>query len=259
MNLLQLVTILREDVLDDTGGYAMDWTSPDVEPLLRWTNAQCVRYLNESQKEAAKRSRMFRDASYRLNLVAGKSLYYRDPKIIQVVAASLVSDKCRISENESIQDIQDHADWAERTGVPILLCNDYKPGQFYVWPQPTADDTMNLIVNRYPLNDLLWEDRDCEIEFQDEYSYPLVYGAAAYAYLKDEVNTKDLEKSNYYELKFTEEFGDKVSTKSELMKGRRYPRQGAYGGIQMARSGNRSGHRNSYGWRNGSSRRSGYR
>ena len=250
MNLLQLVTILRDDVLDDVGGTGMDWTDPNVEPLLRWTNEQCVRYLNESQKEAARRSRMFLDASYRLNLVAGKSLYYRDPKIIQVRSASIASDKNTIKVNQAIAEIQRAGDWEARTGTPSLLCSDYKPGYFYVWPQPTGDDTMHLSVFRYPLEELDWSCRKNEIEFADEYAYPLVYGAAAYAYLKDEVNTKDLEKSEYFEQKFAEEFGSKESTKSELMKGRRYPRAGRYGGLPMNNGGGYGSYRrNPYGCR----------
>jgi len=250
---LQMVTKLRVSILDDIGGTGMDWASGDADLLLRWGNDELTGHINEAQKEAARRSKMFLDASFRINLVPGKSLYYRDPRIIQVRGASLASDNNDVEVNRSILDIQQYPDWETATGYPNILVNDYKPGQFFVFRQPTAVDVMNLIVYRYPMEDLDWDCRDTQdLEFHDQYAWPLLYMAASLAYLKDEVNTRDFEKSALYEAKFTEEFGPKESITSELQKGRRYPRDGAYGGLQIRSGG--GGYlrgRNPYGWRNG--------
>lgn len=240
MNLLELVTILREDILDDHGGTGIDWTADGAKYLLRWTNTQLTRYLNEAQKEASRRSKMFLDDSYRINIKEGRQIYERDPKILQVRSATLASGKNKVSVNKSILDIQDYGDWEDASGTVYYLVSDYKQNKFYLWKNPSEDDTLNLVVYRYPLEDLDWDYNSTQqIEFADEYAYALVYGAASLAYNKDEVNTRDIEKSMYYESKFAAEFGEKESTKSELLKKRRYPRPNNYGGIPM-----RTGHVN---------------
>lgn len=216
--------------MDDLGGTGMDWASGDADLLLRWSNDQLTRYLNEAQKEAAKRSKMFLDASFRLNLREGVSLYSRDPKIIQVQAATLASTGDDIAVNQSVMDLQRIHDWESATGRPVALVADYKPNQFFVFRQPVVDDTINLVVYRYPNEDFSWACRSQEIEFADEYAYPLIHMAASLAYLKDEQNTRDLDRSQYYEAKFSAEFGSKESTASELKKGRRYPREALYHG-----------------------------
>ena len=46
MNTLQLVTFLRENILDDTGGEGVDWTTYDKDSFdsiqLRWGNEELV-------------------------------------------------------------------------------------------------------------------------------------------------------------------------------------------------------------------------
>lgn len=248
MKLLDLVKTLREDILDDLGGYGMDWTLSETQPLLRWSNTQLTRYLNEAEKEVARRTKMFLDASYKLNLKAGKSIYQRDPKILQVRSATLASDNNTVQVNTSILDIQRYRDWESSTGIVSHLVSDYKPKSFFVYRQPSVDDILNLVVWRYPLEDLSWDNSDWqELEVPDEYTYSLCFYAAFLAYQKDEAQTRDIEKANYYLGLFDQEYGPKESTYSEYRKKRRFPREGEYGGPQIRSSGSVRTRRNYYG------------
>lgn len=233
MTLLEMVTILRTDILDDKGGTGIDWTQDSAKYVLRWENEQLTRYLNEAQKEAARRSKMFLDSTYSIKLKEGKNTYDRDSKILQVRAASLASNNNEVLVNKSIMDVQKFPDWDITTGTVSWLVSDYKADQFYVFRTPSSEDTLNLIVWRYPLEDLNWAFNTVDIEFTDEYAYPLIYYAASLAYDLDETNTRDIEKSTYFLAKFDAEFGPKESTYSEKMKGRRFPREASYGGIPI--------------------------
>lgn len=252
MNLLKLVSILREDILDDQGGTGIDWTQDEAKYILRWTNEQLTRYLNEAQKEVARRTKMFLDASYKLKLQPGRSIYNRDPKILQVRSATLASDNNTVDVNTSILDIQRTVDWETSTGIITDLVSDYKPQSFFVFRQPVKEDTLNLVVWRYPLEDLDWEAREYqELEVLDEYAYSLCFYAAFLAYQKDEANTRDIDKANYYLSMFDQEYGPKESTYSEYRKKRRFPREGLYGGPRINSSGSVRNRQNYYGWRNG--------
>lgn len=239
MNLLELVTAAREDILDDEGGYGVDWTTSTSEPLLRWSNTQIVRYLNEAEKEIARRAKILKEAENpsitRIAVKADKASYNYSDKIIQPLHAKLVTSE-RVLQIISIKEVLDQGDWDTRTGLPSCIIYDWNSNKLRFNVIPTEDDTLRLIVYRYPINSLSWDSTTADKitpEIPERHHYYMIYYAAYLAYLKDEANTADLDRAEYFLNKFEEEYGPKESVYSETKKRRRLPVNSRYGGLPI--------------------------
>jgi hypothetical protein len=225
-NLKELVTYLRTDILDDLGGTGVDWTQDNSSSLLRWTNEELTRFINEAQKEVAKRTYVLRDStSYltKFKLKDGRQNYPLDEKILQINVL-YVDGITYPLDKISYKDILGVADWRSDKGRPEYYFTDWSNGYvtFRYIPDSNYDGKqVSMQVFRLPIKDLTWSNNTEEPEVPEEMQYVMLYWAAHLAYQKDEPNSLSEERSGYYASKFTAEFGPKESYYSSERKKRK--------------------------------------
>lgn len=230
LTILDLVTHLRRNVLHDTGGTGVDWTTLEDDNYdsiqLRWSNEEIVSNINEAIRVAGRRVNPIKDV-IKLNLRAHKNLYSLDSKVIKVISARR-SDGTSLNE-KSLDDYfsEDVFDTVEGD-VETFITDD--TNSFRVYKTPSADDYLLLKVYRLPRNDYTFADIDETIEFKEEYQIPLLNYAAYMCYMKDEANTYDPNRAAAFLMAFTKEFPE-TSVYSNIRKGRTSNRPVKYGGL----------------------------
>lgn len=213
MTLLELVTHLRESILDDVGGTGVAWADitqdDDSVAQLRWSNEELTRLITQAQRNACRSADLIKDAySFTpTSIVSGTQEYALDSTIYRVKQARLTSTGKSLIET-SIEDLIDSRDdWTASSGTPTHYALDLTSGNIVLYPNPDANDTMQLVVYRYPLLALNWETAETQTcELRDEHQIPMLYGAAYLAYQKDEANTFDPNRSEYFRQMFEREF-----------------------------------------------------
>ena len=235
MNLLQLVTHLRLYILDDSGGTGVDWesitaTQNSSHNLLRWTNEELVAYINEAERQATRNSLLIEDSTMTISVVDGTALYTLDPKIIIVKRAKLSSETGELRK-VSVKDYFLSSDWEIKEDTPTEYMLDYSTGKIRFNTIPTQDDTLKLIVYRYPLNDMEWNNRTAdEPEIGEQYHIKMLDYAAYLAYGKDEPNSYDPQRAAARLATFEREFSNS-SIYSETRRKRTSHRGIRYGGL----------------------------
>jgi len=239
MNLQQLIKHLRIYILDDSGGHGIDWTTINEgdpeEVMLRWSNEELTQYINEAEREVARRTLCIQDATTpevcRINVVADTALYNLHEKILKVKRAKLASQKFPLKK-KSIYDYFEISDWDTQTGTPGYWIEDYQRHKIRFDKIPEANDTLNLSVYRYPLYDMCWaSDTQDEPEIDEVYQIKMLDYAAYLAYGKDDPNTFDSNRAQFRLARFVNEFGE-ASAYSEVRKKRTSHRGVQYGGIR---------------------------
>lgn len=208
MTLLELITALREDILDDTGGDAVIWQDSTKQDLLRWSNSALTRYINQAQNEVAIRTRCIRDASGTIAVKIGTSVYQLDDKALDIERVKLTGYNQKLHPVSWKTLDQQNSRWEDQTGTPEYYIPDWSTGYIKLYPEPIADDTISLIVDRLPKRDLrLAQWSSDKPEIPEEWQYKMLHWAAHLAYSKDEPNTIDPQKAVLHDQLFTREFG----------------------------------------------------
>ena len=235
MKLLELVTHLREYILHDTGGTGVDWSSLSKDDYnstqLRWTNEELVGYINEAISQVYRRINPIKDL-YQLPVYANEPSYNL-PSYISEVLKVKKSDGNPLQE-KSMDLLWDYKGFNTVTNSPLYYIPDYEQGTLRLYPTPNADDTLDMMIYRYPKVKLDWYYPDTSPELREAYQVPMLFGAAALAYLKDESNVYDPNRSNELQLRFDREFPF-TSAYSNVRKERTANRSIAYGGIGSSR------------------------
>lgn len=235
MTLIELITELR-NLLEDTGGHGIDWVNINNEHLLKWTNSELVLFLNEAEKEVARRTHILFDSEtpeiVEIPVLVDEGSYVLHPSIIRIRRAKLDS-QTRALDMTSWRDQEAlDPDWENKNGTARSLIRDWSFGRIRLVAIPAIADTLRLSVYRLPLEDMEWTQRaSAEPEIPIEYHQKLLYWAAHLAYEKDEPNTEDAKRSEIFELKFEREIGPKEDAYSQERK-KRTKRNIAYGGIR---------------------------
>lgn len=236
MTLLELVTYLRVSILDDEGGTSLEWidiTEDDDEHVqFRWTNEELTKYIDLAQKQVARTLLCFKsdDAQFAVSVVADTAEYTLNTDIIKIKGMYLDSTGKEIYKKE-LEDFVGISQWRTKTGTPDYAIIDENKDKIKLYPIPTEDDTLNLIVYHLPLTELDWETAETQSpEIREEYQIPMLYWAAHLAYQKDAANALDPEASLKMRGLFEQEFGIHTA-KSETKQRRSRNRRIAYGGI----------------------------
>lgn len=236
MTLLELVTHLRESILDDVGGTNVDWSEYSEDNVaasqMRWSNEELTRFINEAQNAVARDLLCFKTASatFDITVVGGTAEYALDSRIIRIKNAYLASNGAELSKQE-IEDLMGIRDWRSTTGLPVAYVPDMETQTIRLYPTPEAADTVSLLVYRLPLVQFDWELADTQsAEVRDEYQIPMLDYAAHLAYLKDEANTFDPARSNTFLATYNRNFTHN-SPYAETRRRRTTNRTIRYGGI----------------------------
>jgi hypothetical protein len=228
MNTLGLVTFLRTNILDDTGGTGVDWTTitknDDSSFQLRWTNEELVDNINEAILQVYRRSNPIKDI-ITLNVLSGVELYTL-PSHVTKIALVKRSDGKAIVEKE-VDDI-----WMlpYKIGDLIYYSSDYTTGSFRLYPTPKVDEVISLLVYRDPMIKLSWSSPVVSPELRESYHVPMLNYAAYLSYMKDEANTSDPTRAASFSNIFDKEFPP-TSVYSQIRKSRTSNRPIKYIGI----------------------------
>lgn len=235
MNLVEMVKYIRVNLLDDYGGTGVDWESyseTDTESVqLRWTNEEIVRNIQQARYFYYRRTLPVRelDSKFNISLASGKQTYDLNPKIIQIVKARLISSGLEL-DRVDINDLWDIKDLATYSTTPTKYSPNYESHSILIYPIPDSTDTLQLLVDRFPLRDLTWDNPECGLEVSPEHEITLIWYATHLCYLKDNPNTFDPGRASYFFALFNQECPD-TSAYSDNRKRSTSNRPVKYGGI----------------------------
>jgi len=231
MNVLELVSYLRKNILYDTGGQGVNWesyNSDDYDSIqLRWGNEELVSNINEAITQVYRRTNPIKDIE-ELEVFAGVS-EYTIPTYIQNILLVKDSFSRQLKERELIDRWWDET-LDTQTGDLKIFIPDLKNNTIKFSPVPSKDETLLMVIYRYPKEKLTWDDYDVSPELVEEYQLPMLWYAAFLAYSKDEVNTLDPQRAERMKSYFDREFPF-TSVYSNIRKGRTSNRTIKYGGL----------------------------
>lgn len=227
----EMIAHLRESILDDA---ALPY---------RWPDAELLRYLNYAEVQACRRAHLIVDditandsgtaatASTagqkplcELTTVADQAYYELSPKILQIKRCQLKSMTYPLIGPVSYPEMDEYmAGWrgtsgtvgtAGSGGYPTYFLNE--PGNTITFVlAPSVEDTAYLWVSRLPLIPFTLQ---VQPEVPEKYHEGLMNWAAHLAYMKGDAETLNLNLAQYYEKRFTEQFGSLPDAYSERMR-----------------------------------------
>lgn len=221
MVLLDLVKHLRQSLLDDTGGSNVSWEDivedTASEAQLRWSNEELTRFINEAEKQACRSALLLKsaDPTFSITVVAGTATYSLDSRIIKIKGIYLSSSGRELIKTD-YEDLLPMGDWRSKTGIPTHYIEDIESGDITLYPKPSANDTLNLLVYRLPMVPMSWDLAEIDTpDIKEEHQLAMLNYAAFLAYNKDEANTFDPQRAEYYRQLFVQEFSN-TSAYSEI-------------------------------------------
>lgn len=197
-----LIAVLRSE-LDDP--VITDYPADQL-----WSDQDLGRYLREAEREFCYKTEILRDGDTpkvtRIQLQPRVPSYPLDPSVISIIEATIPNYRRIPLIKRDFKWIQStFLDWRRRTGVPDYICTDYKPEQVMFFPIPHSVDlvygaaTVELFVTRTSILEFNLVDLDdAEFEIPVRYHERLLNWAKHKAYLKQDTETYDLEKSDKF-------------------------------------------------------------
>jgi hypothetical protein len=190
----------------------------DTKGKYLWSDDEVDRYINLAYFEAVRRAHIIFDSETQLvcsiDVVAGESLYQLHPSILRIRHDTVVFNGRQLGMI-SIQDALPlcGANWMAVQRFPEYFAVDAKPGYIKLIHTPDCNGLLTFGVYRMPLEELA-NDTD-EPEIEGRYHAKLVHHALELAYLKQDVDTYDLNKSRMHAALFTQEFGQPINAHQE--------------------------------------------
>ena len=231
MTLLELVTFLRDNILDDNGGEGVDWTSysdSDFDSIqLRWENEELVTNINEAINQVYRRTNYAKDI---LTFDASTGVReYSLPSYVTEVTKMKLSNGVELKE-KSMNELWELKTYNTKTGTPSLFIPDEITNTISLHPIPIVDETISYFCYRLPKVKLSWDSKDSSPELKGEYQLPMLNYAAFLCYMKDEANVLDPGRAATFSALFDREFPF-TSAYSNIRKSRTSNRPVRYGGI----------------------------
>jgi hypothetical protein len=226
----ELENILRNDILDD------------VQIPYLWSTTELLRGLNYAEVQACRRSHLIIDGSTandsgtaaiastagqqplcQLSLVAGKSVYSLNSKILMVKRCQLSGMSYPLAGPLTYNEADEQLPgWMGTSGTVGTASSGGYPSAFLNEPSntitflmaPVETGTAFMVVSRLPLLPFTLLTSP---EIPERYHEGLLDWAAHLAYMKNDSDTFNPQKAKYYEDKFTSQFGALPNAKSERL------------------------------------------
>jgi len=215
MTLLEAISYLRTNILDDIGGLGADWSTflnTDSSSLqLRWTNEELASNINEAVNQVYRRILPVKEMNsiFDIETEVDTVNYSIDSRILQIVGIKSQTTGKQL-ERLDIGDVWDDQKLFTNMSTPTCYIPNLDTGTISFYPIPDAVDTYSFLVYRLPLVPLEWTideiDSVDDIELREEFIVPMLNYAAALCYEKDEANTLDPNRVTYFLAKFNQEF-----------------------------------------------------
>lgn len=196
-SIADLIVKFRSDLSDPE----LPGNGDDSDSL--WSDAEITDWLLEAQEEMCERVDVLFDAtSFSIKTSAGNGLYAVDDEITKIRRGKVAGGRTleSVSVKELLRRYQPSefemtvVDWESMTGEPKYLVTDYEPGMVKLVPEPVEIETIELHVYRLPTSS--------NLEVSNKYRRDLLHKAKHLAYMKDDVDSQDLKKADYYEGKW---------------------------------------------------------
>lgn len=216
----ELIIALRE-LLDD-----------EKLPYL-WHDSALVRYLNDAERQAARRAYLLIDRNTAsiclLSLIASTASYVLHSKVLQIRRATVDSSEIPllVKTKEEVDYLLNIGDtWASvGAGIPEIVIHEAND-ELIFYPPPQSADTARLEVARLPLNDLTNVDTSSP-EIPIVYHEDLILWGAHRAFMKNDSDSISVGLSKEYEDKFERRFGSLPTARSERLRKSQSSRQKA--------------------------------
>lgn len=176
-----------------------------------WSDSEWTEYANEAERQACIRANLLIDSASAITsipIVAGLSIYSVDPKILTIRRAKLSGGtEPLVKTSRKVLDVT-YPDWENESGTVRSWFPD-DTNKIGLYRKPIAPGTLNLMVSRLPLADMLEADKDSvSPEINSQYHIGLVQWMLHKAYSKQDSETLDIGKSEKHLKLFTEQFGE---------------------------------------------------
>jgi hypothetical protein len=170
----------------------------DEAPL--WSNEEIYGYMDDAQKEFARRTRYFPTVDTGIAVTNGSPYVslplskYTDIRKVRLESDGrtvLLRNYIEVEGTELEDDYGTHflgGHWESLTGTPAILITDMAKDQGRLVPIPTADDTLEVVGWRLPLKDITVSSSKFEVT-EDHYIRKFTYGMRALAYEKHDSQT----------------------------------------------------------------------
>ena len=174
-----------------------------------WSDASVIRWMNEAEQEACRRSELLIDSTTvaltPVTAVAADAWVAYDPRIVAVKRAR-PQGQYPIPVITA-KEMDGYQNWEDETG-PLLraLVSDMATFKFRTYPVLTANATIDLTVQRLPLADMVEPEEDSP-EIAVVYHLKLLHWVKHRAYSVDDVDANDPRLASKYEADFIREFG----------------------------------------------------
>lgn len=205
MTFKELLQAAREELSDTVGSSETDFAL---------TKSRALRYFNEAQTEACRRSRLLIDADTTeicsITVEAGEAVYGLDERIVKILSARLSGRSTPLGRMFR-SDMQ--PGWQDHVGSVTGWINDYATGKIRLYRVPEAAGVISLEVQRTQLADMA-KDTD-RPEIPSRYHYGLVHYVVGRMRGADDTEMYDPRKSALAMAEFDKEFGVKRSAQNE--------------------------------------------
>jgi hypothetical protein len=194
-----------------------------------WTDTEILDWLGEAQRELCERVDLLFDATtYELTTADGDDLYALDDNILKIRRGKVAGGRTleAVSVEELLRRYQPTSfeltvtDWEGMQGEPDYIVMDYETGFVKLVPEPVGIEVIELHVYRLPIDDTM--------EIPNKHRRELLHKVKHLALMKDDVDSQNLTKADYYEGKW-EAAVNKID--KMFKREHRGPQVVAYGGL----------------------------
>ncbi|MBF0459309.1 MAG: hypothetical protein HQK99_15575 [Nitrospirae bacterium] len=124
-----------------------------------------------------------------ITLTKGTASYALDSRVIAIKRAVLQSTGTPLFKTTQDSLLRWYGLWQNFEGTPAYYMLDVQSGYITLHPAPAGSDTLNLIVYRFPLNEMSTSVPYAEPEIPRRYNRTLINGILALAYEKSGSDT----------------------------------------------------------------------
>jgi hypothetical protein len=171
-----------------------------------WSDQKVTMFLNQSNMEAARRTRWLVDSSTpdvcQIAVVAGQGEYILHPAIISMRRLRLNGQSLTPKD---VRDLDLRGDWESDQGDPCHFVVGLGSTTLHLYPQPVSDGVLKLTVSREPLDTMTMVMDESELPARCHDA--IVYGALALAYAVPDPDSESPQRSAKYQSMFDQEFG----------------------------------------------------
>lgn len=189
----------------------------DTKVPYLWSDDEIIGYANDAEQDACRRAHLLIDSSgeaAQAPVYANDPLVELDDRVISVRRARMASSSIPLAP-KTVRSMDDAVPgWDSATpSSPVVFIPDWQTGSLYLFPPSSTDSTMMMTVARLPMNDMVkMKDKP---EIKPRYHKGLVNGMLYRGYIKQDADTFDKAKAEFYEMLFIQEFGQKNSALDE--------------------------------------------